>query len=179
MIWLWSRANKTHLAFKPTVWNQRVYFHDDVMPLCTPPKQTERSGAGRRHSIRLCEVWLRSELTWIVVDFQIEIGIVMGCFTRFEDDGYRNWIKTQMGLQSLKLLLQEFIENETETFHTFLLHRVKGTKCQKRCESKKGKLNQVIDWQIIVGYLMIYWMIIQLTPKGLLFKWTRHYISSP
>ncbi|XP_010889019.2 uncharacterized protein si:ch211-91p5.3 isoform X1 [Esox lucius] len=60
----------------------------------------------------------------------------MESFKRFQDDGYKNWIKTTMGLNCLKTRLGDFLENETQTYHNELRNQVKTTKgreCIKNC----------------------------------------------
>ncbi|KAK6310991.1 hypothetical protein J4Q44_G00190460 [Coregonus suidteri] len=48
----------------------------------------------------------------------------MDSLRRFQDDGYKNWIKTTMGLNCLKTRLGGFLENETETYHCELRKKV-------------------------------------------------------
>ena len=39
---------------------------------------------------------------------------------RFYDDNYRNWIKTTASINTLRVGLRSFLENETETYHSNL-----------------------------------------------------------
>ncbi|CAL8238653.1 unnamed protein product, partial [Lota lota] len=59
---------------------------------------------------------------------------------RFEDEGYKTWIKTTMILECLKTRLSSFLENETEDFHAALQGNItlKEKTCvgQPKCESK-------------------------------------------
>ncbi|KAM9427987.1 uncharacterized protein ACWYII_019261 isoform 1-T1 [Salvelinus alpinus] len=63
----------------------------------------------------------------------------MDSFKRFQDDDYKNWIKTTMGLNCLKTRLGGFLENETETFHDHLRNKVNtgGNVCKAECNLKK------------------------------------------
>uniref|UniRef100_A0A8C7M1D4 Uncharacterized protein n=1 Tax=Oncorhynchus mykiss TaxID=8022 RepID=A0A8C7M1D4_ONCMY len=48
----------------------------------------------------------------------------MDSLRRFQDDGYKNWIKTTMGLNCLKMRLGDFLENEIEIYHRELRKNV-------------------------------------------------------
>uniref|UniRef100_A0AAZ3S414 DRBM domain-containing protein n=1 Tax=Oncorhynchus tshawytscha TaxID=74940 RepID=A0AAZ3S414_ONCTS len=64
----------------------------------------------------------------------------MDSFRRFQDDDYKNWIKTTMGLNCLKTRLGGFLEHETETYHDHLRNKVnanKGDLCTTQCNLKK------------------------------------------
>ncbi|XP_056149032.1 uncharacterized protein LOC130123766 isoform X2 [Lampris incognitus] len=60
-------------------------------------------------------------------------------FRRFQDDGYKNWIKTTLALAHLKTRLGSFLENETETFHRALRDKIqlKGQECSNNCNFGK------------------------------------------
>ncbi|CAB1317300.1 unnamed protein product [Coregonus sp. 'balchen'] len=62
----------------------------------------------------------------------------MDTFRRFQDEGYKNWIKTTMGLNFLKTRLGRFLENETETYHDHLRNKVNTDNvCKTECNLKK------------------------------------------
>ncbi|KAK6302886.1 hypothetical protein J4Q44_G00272410 [Coregonus suidteri] len=62
----------------------------------------------------------------------------MDTFRRFQDEGYKNWIKTTMGLNFLKTRLGGFLENETETYHDHLRNKVNTDNvCKTECNLKK------------------------------------------
>ncbi|KAL0966360.1 hypothetical protein UPYG_G00294350 [Umbra pygmaea] len=72
----------------------------------------------------------------------------MDSFRRFQDDGYKNWIKTTMGLNCLKSRLGEFLENETKKYHEEIRNKVKplskGALCKTNCDPKvNSRSNQV------------------------------------
>ncbi|XP_062383788.1 uncharacterized protein si:ch211-91p5.3 isoform X2 [Sardina pilchardus] len=62
---------------------------------------------------------------------------------RFRDDNYRNWLKTTETLNTLRVGLRSFLENETETYHSSLQqklgNRLKGATCQNKCDGKQNK----------------------------------------
>ncbi|KAG9349589.1 hypothetical protein JZ751_028037 [Albula glossodonta] len=61
----------------------------------------------------------------------------MASFSRFNDESYKNWLKTTMSLQILKSSLGSFLENETETYHSSLRNELKGVICKSNCILKK------------------------------------------
>ncbi|XP_066562971.1 uncharacterized protein LOC136751338 isoform X2 [Amia ocellicauda] len=64
----------------------------------------------------------------------------MACLTqhRFENAKYKNWLKTTMSLQLLRSSLEDFLENETETFHSRLRSKLEERVCESRppCDSR-------------------------------------------
>ncbi|XP_071399110.1 uncharacterized protein [Centroberyx affinis] len=64
-----------------------------------------------------------------------------GSFQRFQDEGYKNWIKTTMGLAYLKRRLESFLEKETETYHQALCNNIdlNERECSKKCDLKNWK----------------------------------------
>ncbi|XP_071763599.2 uncharacterized protein LOC139918195 [Centroberyx gerrardi] len=73
-----------------------------------------------------------------------------GSFQRFQNEGYKNWIKTTMGLAYLKRRLENFLEKETETYHQALRNNadLNGRECSKKCDLKNWKpgSNQKPNW---------------------------------
>ncbi|CAB1326559.1 unnamed protein product [Coregonus sp. 'balchen'] len=61
----------------------------------------------------------------------------MDSLRRFQDDGYKNWIKTTMGLNCLKTRLGGFLENETETYHCELRKKIPKVCKEEVCEQWK------------------------------------------
>ncbi|KAK6486862.1 hypothetical protein HHUSO_G10551 [Huso huso] len=62
----------------------------------------------------------------------------MACSTqhRFKDLEYKNWLKTTLSLQLLRSGLVNFLENETNDFHSQLLRTLKGEICKVQCNTK-------------------------------------------
>lgn len=60
---------------------------------------------------------------------------------RFDNENYRNWLKTTESLNTLRVGLRSFLENETETHHSSLLrefgHSLKEATCQNKCDGKQ------------------------------------------
>ena len=60
---------------------------------------------------------------------------------RFYDDNYRNWIKTTASINTLRVGLRSFLENETETYHSNLksklVNSLKVATCANKCDGKK------------------------------------------
>ncbi|XP_029931089.1 uncharacterized protein LOC115375706 isoform X2 [Myripristis murdjan] len=56
-------------------------------------------------------------------------------FQRFQDEGYKNWIKSTMGLVYFRDYLEKFLEDETETYHQKLRDKVnlQEEECTKSC----------------------------------------------
>ena len=50
---------------------------------------------------------------------------IRGYIQRFEDQGYKTWIRTTMILECLKTRMGRFLENETEAFHNALNGKIK------------------------------------------------------
>ncbi|XP_030219504.1 uncharacterized protein LOC115548798 isoform X5 [Gadus morhua] len=50
---------------------------------------------------------------------------IRGYIQRFEDQGYKTWIRTTMILECLKTRMGRFLENETEVFHNALNGKIK------------------------------------------------------
>ncbi|XP_059914879.1 uncharacterized protein LOC132463024 isoform X3 [Gadus macrocephalus] len=50
---------------------------------------------------------------------------IRGYIQRFEDQGYKTWIRTTMILECLKTQMGRFLENETEVFHNALNGKIK------------------------------------------------------
>ncbi|KAM4604690.1 uncharacterized protein ACJ7VT_017025 [Polymixia lowei] len=84
-------------------------------------------------------------------------------FQRFQDEGYKNWIKTTMGLQCLKTRLGSFLENETDSYHRALSNGIKwnGLECKKKCDIKNltPRSNQTpsIDCEVCVPWRNAIW----------------------
>ncbi|XP_041936026.1 uncharacterized protein si:ch211-91p5.3 isoform X2 [Alosa sapidissima] len=91
---------------------------------------------------------------------------------RFGDDNYRNWLKTTESLNTLRVGLRSFLENETETYHRSLQHklgnRLKGATCQNKCDgnkwqNKKPYCDVCTPWsdEILANHIgaknMVYW----------------------
>ncbi|RXM31623.1 Mediator of RNA polymerase II transcription subunit 14 [Acipenser ruthenus] len=55
---------------------------------------------------------------------------------RFKDLEYKNWLKTTLSLQLLRSGLVNFLENETNDFHSQLLRTLKGEICKVQCDTK-------------------------------------------
>ncbi|KAJ8280731.1 hypothetical protein GJAV_G00058270 [Gymnothorax javanicus] len=68
----------------------------------------------------------------------------MASYSRFDDEGYKNWLKTTMSLWLLRSRLSGFLENETETFHNSLRNKLKESICKKSCIIKIIR-NKVLD----------------------------------
>ncbi|XP_064167463.1 uncharacterized protein LOC135241204 isoform X1 [Anguilla rostrata] len=60
----------------------------------------------------------------------------MASYSRFDDEKYKNWLKTTMSLQLLRSRLSRFIENETDTFHNSLRNKLKEAICKQNCSIK-------------------------------------------
>lgn len=60
---------------------------------------------------------------------------------RFDNENYRNWLKTTESLNTLRIGLRSFLENETETHHSSLQqelgHILKEATCQNKCDGKQ------------------------------------------
>ncbi|XP_061081612.1 uncharacterized protein LOC133116245 isoform X2 [Conger conger] len=67
----------------------------------------------------------------------------MASHRRFEDEQYKNWLKTTMSLQLLRTSLGDFLENETETFHNSLKNKLKQATCKNGCTVKANYRNKV------------------------------------
>ncbi|XP_027011908.2 uncharacterized protein si:ch211-91p5.3 isoform X2 [Tachysurus fulvidraco] len=61
----------------------------------------------------------------------------MDSYKRFSDDNYKNWLQTAESLYILRSHIQEFVENETETYHKSLLGKLKGNVCGSKCSLLK------------------------------------------
>ncbi|KAJ8011731.1 hypothetical protein DPEC_G00061300 [Dallia pectoralis] len=73
----------------------------------------------------------------------------MESFGRFQDDDYKNWIKTTMGLNCLKTRLGDFLENETQKYHDEVRNKVNttnGAACASKCglRQKGGKRSTLV-----------------------------------
>lgn len=69
-------------------------------------------------------------------------------YKRFGDEKYKNWLKTAESLSILRIRMQDFIEKETETYHTALLaNKPAENTCKSNCYFKNKKVN--------VNYLFI------------------------
>ncbi|XP_065148111.1 uncharacterized protein [Paramisgurnus dabryanus] len=66
-------------------------------------------------------------------------------YKRFSDEQYKNWLKTTESLSILRTHMRDFIEQETETYHSSLRNKqaLKGLTCDKKCTFKKNKNKQV------------------------------------
>ncbi|KAJ8350406.1 hypothetical protein SKAU_G00255360 [Synaphobranchus kaupii] len=60
----------------------------------------------------------------------------MASYSRFNDEEYKNWLKTTTSLQLLRSRLGRFLENETETFHNSLRNKLKKAICKNGCTIK-------------------------------------------
>ncbi|XP_056596495.1 uncharacterized protein si:ch211-91p5.3 isoform X2 [Triplophysa dalaica] len=61
-------------------------------------------------------------------------------FKRFGDEKYKNWLKTAESLSILRIRMEDFIEKETETYHTALLANKPAEKtCKSDCYFKNKK----------------------------------------
>lgn len=58
--------------------------------------------------------------------------------TRFSDENYKNWLKTAESLYILRNRIQNFIEKETETYHSSLRNKqeLNGKTCHQNCNDK-------------------------------------------
>ncbi|XP_067293335.1 uncharacterized protein [Pseudorasbora parva] len=59
-------------------------------------------------------------------------------YTRFSDESYKNWLKTTESLSILRNGIEDFVEKETETYHTSLRKssRLNGQTCTRTCDNK-------------------------------------------
>ncbi|XP_066518294.1 uncharacterized protein si:ch211-91p5.3 [Hoplias malabaricus] len=58
----------------------------------------------------------------------------MAEYTRFRDQKYKNWLKTAESLYILRNNLRDFMEKETETYHSSLKEHLKAVVCEKHCK---------------------------------------------
>ncbi|XP_062866709.1 uncharacterized protein CXorf38 homolog [Trichomycterus rosablanca] len=63
----------------------------------------------------------------------------MDSYKRFRDENYKNWLKTAESLCILRSHIREFVENETETYHTTLKKQLKKEICTSKCTLKTWK----------------------------------------
>ena len=71
---------------------------------------------------------------------------IRGYMQRFEDQGYKTWIRTTMILDCLKTRLGSFLENETDVFHNALNGKIKLNEktCIGRCDYKKAQTGKSV-----------------------------------
>ncbi|XP_051546388.1 uncharacterized protein si:ch211-91p5.3 [Myxocyprinus asiaticus] len=59
---------------------------------------------------------------------------------RFNDENYKNWLKTAESLAILRSRIQDFVEKETETYHRSLRNKpALSLRCTNNCEYKNNK----------------------------------------
>ncbi|XP_048866044.1 uncharacterized protein si:ch211-91p5.3 isoform X2 [Brienomyrus brachyistius] len=61
----------------------------------------------------------------------------MALCNRFKDENYKNWLKTTLSLQLLRHGLGDFIEKESETYHSSLRKKLGDAECTRKCQSHK------------------------------------------
>ncbi|XP_060716340.1 uncharacterized protein si:ch211-91p5.3 isoform X2 [Tachysurus vachellii] len=64
----------------------------------------------------------------------------MDSYKRFNDDNYKHWLQAAESLYILRSHIQEFVENETETYHKSLLGKLKDQVCESKCSLLKCSL---------------------------------------
>lgn len=62
----------------------------------------------------------------------------MDSYKRFSDENYRNWLQAAESLHILRSQIRDFVENETEKYHSSLQEKLKDDICVSRCQ----KVNQ-------------------------------------
>ncbi|XP_051740162.1 uncharacterized protein si:ch211-91p5.3 isoform X1 [Ctenopharyngodon idella] len=70
-------------------------------------------------------------------------------YTRFSDENYKNWLKTTESLYILRTYIQDFIEKETETYHSSLRNKtyLKGQTCKRTCCDIKSACELCECWR--------------------------------
>ncbi|KAL7845800.1 hypothetical protein AOLI_G00239920 [Acnodon oligacanthus] len=65
----------------------------------------------------------------------------MGSYQRFSDENYKNWLKAAESLYILRSNIRDFVEKETETYHSSLRETLRGLICVKGCRkvNRDGK----------------------------------------
>ncbi|XP_017565572.1 uncharacterized protein si:ch211-91p5.3 isoform X2 [Pygocentrus nattereri] len=58
----------------------------------------------------------------------------MDSYQRFSDENYKNWLKAAESLYILRNYIRDFVEKETETYHSSLRETLKGGTCAKKCK---------------------------------------------
>lgn len=66
-------------------------------------------------------------------------------YKRFSDEKYKNWLKTAESLSILRIRMKDFIEKETETYHSSLgnIPALTGQTCNNECDFKNKKVNDL------------------------------------
>ncbi|KAL7852674.1 hypothetical protein SRHO_G00184590 [Serrasalmus rhombeus] len=58
----------------------------------------------------------------------------MDSYQRFSDENYKNWLKAAESLYILRNNIRDFVEKETETYHSSLRQTLQGGTCAKKCK---------------------------------------------
>ncbi|XP_043928253.1 uncharacterized protein LOC122802629 isoform X2 [Protopterus annectens] len=58
---------------------------------------------------------------------------------RFNDDEYKNWLKSTHSLLCLRNGIEKFVQQETKSFHLLLKSKLQGEKCNAKCTPQVNK----------------------------------------
>ncbi|KAF7689616.1 uncharacterized protein LOC124378015 isoform X2 [Silurus meridionalis] len=61
----------------------------------------------------------------------------MDSYKRFSDENYKHWLQAAESLYILRSLIRDFVENETESFHSSLRGKLKDDICKSKCTLHK------------------------------------------